>query len=213
MTQETIILVEELSPTEANIIEESSQDGKDTWLSGIFMQAEIKNRNGRVYPISEINNAVTNAQTRIVESNGIFGELDHPQSLTINLDRISHVITEMRMDGNNAFGKTKLLDTPMGSIAKELVKSGVRLGVSSRGAGTVTESGGVDGFQFVTVDIVAQPSAPGAIPDTVYESLQNSIHGTQALSLAQQMQQDANAQKYFKREILKFLEEGIFAKK
>lgn len=213
MTQETIILVEELSPTEANIIEESSQDGKDTWLSGIFMQAEIKNRNGRVYPISEISNAVTNAQTRISESNGIFGELDHPQSLTINLDRISHVITEMRMDGNNAFGKAKLLDTPMGSIAKELVKSGVRLGVSSRGAGTVTESGGVDGFQFVTVDIVAQPSAPGAIPDTVYESLQNSIHGTQALSLAQQMQQDANAQKYFKREILKFLEEGIFAKK
>ncbi len=213
MTKETIILVEELSPTEANIIEESSQDGKDTWLSGIFMQAEIKNRNGRVYPISEISNAVTNAQTRIAESNGIFGELDHPQSLTINLDRISHVITEMRMDGNNAFGKAKLLDTPMGSIAKELVKSGVRLGVSSRGAGTVTESGGVDGFQFVTVDIVAQPSAPGAIPDTVYESLQNSIHGTQVLSLAQQMQQDANAQKYFKREILKFLEEGIFAKK
>jgi len=213
MTQETIILVEELSPTEANIIEESSKDGKDTWLSGIFMQAEIKNRNGRVYPISEISNAVTSAQSRIKESNGIFGELDHPQSLTINLDRISHVITEMRMEGNNAFGKAKLLDTPMGSIAKELVKSGVRLGVSSRGAGTVQESGGVEGFQFLTVDIVDQPSAPGAIPDTVYESLQNSIHGTQALSLAQQMQQDPKAQKYFKKEILRFLEEGVFAKK
>ena len=177
------------------------------------MQAEIKNRNGRVYPISEISNAVTNAQTRIAESNGIFGELDHPQSLTINLDRISHVITEMRMDGNNAFGKAKLLDTPMGSIAKELVKSGVRLGVSSRGAGTVTESGGVDGFQFVTVDIVAQPSAPGAIPDTVYESLQNSMHGVHALSLAEQMREDKAAQKYFKKEIMKFLEEGLFVKK
>lgn len=213
MTTQTMILIEELSPTEANIIEESSQDGKDTWLAGIFMQAEIKNRNGRVYPISEISNAVTNACQRIKESNGIFGELDHPQSLTINLDRISHVITEMRMEGNNAYGKAKLLDTPMGSIAKKLVQSGVRLGVSSRGAGTVTESGGVDGFQFVTVDIVAQPSAPGAMPDTVYESLQNSIHGVKALTLAQQMQQDPAAQKFFKKEILKFLEEGLFAKK
>lgn len=208
-----MILVEELSPTEANIIEESSQDGKDTWLSGVFMQAEIKNRNGRVYPINEISTAVKSAQQRIKESNGIFGELDHPQSLTINLDRISHVITEMRMEGNNAYGKAKLLSTPMGNIAKELVKSGVRLGVSSRGAGTVTESGGVDGFQFVTVDIVAQPSAPGAMPDTVYESLQMSKHGHNALTLAEQMQQDPKAQKYFKREILKFLEEGLFAKK
>lgn len=208
-----IILVEELTPTESNLIEESSSTGNDLFLHGVFMQAEIKNRNGRVYPVNEISNAVQTAQQRIKESNGIFGELDHPQSLTINLDRISHVITEMRMEGNNAYGKAKLLNTPMGAIAKELVKSGVRLGVSSRGAGTVTESGGVDGFQFVTVDIVAQPSAPGATPSAVYESMQYSKHGSQALSLAHQLREDKGAQKYFKKEIMKFLEEGLFAKK
>ena len=207
------ILVEELNPTEANISESVSPDGKDCWLSGVFMQAEIQNRNGRNYPLNEISNAVANAQQRISESNGIFGELDHPQSLTINLDCISHVITEMRMDGTNAVGKAKLLDTPMGLIAKELVKSGVRLGVSSRGAGTVAESGGVEGFQFVTVDIVAQPSAPGAVPNAVYESLMHSAHGREALSLVEQVRQDPKAQKYFVQEITKFLDEGLFAKK
>lgn len=210
---ETQILIEELSPTEANISESVSEDGKSYWLSGIFMQAEIQNRNGRKYPLSEISNAVITANQRIKESNGIFGELDHPQSLQINLDRISHVITEMNMNGTNAIGKAKLLDTPMGKIAKELVKSGVRLGVSSRGAGTVAESGGVEGFQFVTVDIVAQPSAPGAIPNAVYESLMNSVNGREALSLVEQVRQDPKAQKYFVDAFNKFLKEGLFAKK
>lgn len=209
----TQLLVEELSPTEAMIVEQQSSDGKDCWLSGIFMQAEIQNRNGRKYPLNEISTAVKNAQQRIKEANGIFGELDHPQTLTINLDRISHVITEMSMDGSNARGKAKLLGTPMGMIAKELVKSGVRLGVSSRGAGTVQESGGVQGFQFVTVDIVAQPSAPGAVPDAVYESLMASKHGSAALTLAEQVRNDPKAQKYFVKEFKKFLNEGLFAKK
>jgi len=133
--------------------------------------------------------------------------------LTINLDRISHVITEINMNGTNAVGKAKLLSTPMGNIAKELVKSGVRLGVSSRGAGTVAESGGVQGFQFVTVDIVAQPSAPGAVPDAVYESLMSSVHGQSVLTLAEQVRQDPKAQKYFVKEFTKFLNEGLFAKK
>lgn len=208
-----ILLCEELSPTEAHLIEESSQDGKNMWLSGIFMQADIKNRNGRNYPLQEISSAVNAANQRIKESDGILGELDHPQTLTINLDRVSHVITEMRMDGNNAYGKAKLLSTPMGNIARELVKSGVRLGVSSRGAGTVTESGGVSNFQFVTVDIVAQPSAPGAMPDTIYESLLMNKHGSEALKLSHQVRNDPAAQKYLKREIEKFLSEGLFAKR
>ena len=210
---ETQILIEELNPAEANISESVSEDGKNCWLSGVFMQAEIQNRNGRKYPLSEISNAVTTAQQRIGESKGIFVELDHPQSLQINLDRISHVITEMNMNGTNAVGKAKLLDTPMGKIAKELVKSGVRLGVSSRGAGTVAESGGVEGFQFVTVDIVAQPSAPGAIPSAVYESLLNSENGRTALSLAETVRQDPKAQKYFVDAFKAFLNEGLFAKK
>ena len=209
----TQMLVEQLSPSEANICESISEDGKNCFLSGIFMQAEIQNRNGRKYPLNEISGAVKSAQQRIQESKGIFGELDHPQSLQINLDRISHVITEMNMQGSNAVGKARLLETPMGLIAKELVKSGVRLGVSSRGAGTVAESGGVEGFQFVTVDIVAQPSAPGAVPDTVYESLMNSAHGQSALTLAEQVRQDEHAQKFFVKEFTKFLNEGLFAKK
>lgn len=206
-------LIETLTPDEARIITESSNDGKNAWLSGVFMQSGIKNRNGRVYPIGEISKAVNSAQKAIKEHNGIFGELDHPKSLTINLDRISHVINEMRIDGNNAIGRAKLLGTPMGNIAKELVDSGVKIGVSSRGAGSVSESGEVSDFNFVTVDIVATPSAPGAMPTAVYESMMQSSHGRDAITLAEQMREDPDAQLYFKREFLKFLNEGLFAKK
>jgi len=207
------ILIEELSPAVANLVTEASEDGKHNWLNGVFMQAGIKNRNGREYPLTEIALAVENANKVITETNGIFGELDHPQTLSINLDRISHVITEMRMEGNNAIGRAKLLGTPMGCIAKELVESGVLLGVSSRGAGTVAESGGVSGFQFVTVDIVAQPSAPGAYPSAVYESLQLAQNGHKILTLAETIQHDAAAQKYLKDEILTWLKTGLFVKK
>lgn len=206
-------LFEELLPSEANIITENSQDGKNTFLSGIFMQADIKNRNGRVYPSKEISEAVKIAAATIKERNGIMGELDHPETLTINLDRVSHVITEMNMNGANAVGKAKLLNTPMGNIAKELINAGVGLGVSSRGAGQVNESGGVSGFQFVTVDIVAQPSAPNAYPQTVYESLNLARNGHQIMDLAEAVRDDEAAQKYLKKEIMAWLKTGLFAKK
>lgn len=207
------ILIEELSPSAAGLITESNTGSGDTYLSGIFMQADIKNRNGRVYPITEIAAAVRGAQMRIKETNGIFGELDHPQSLNINLDRISHVITELQINGSNAIGKAKLLKTPMGCIAKELVESGVMLGVSSRGAGQVNESGGVSGFNFVTVDIVAQPSAPGAYPSTIIESLEMAKNGHNILNLAESVRNDPAAQKYLKTEVMKWLNTGLFAKK
>jgi len=140
------------------------------------------------------------------------GELDHPESLNINLDRVSHVITDIRLEGNNAIGKAKLLDTPMGQIAKELAKSGVALGVSSRGAGQVNE-GQVSGFQFVTVDIVAQPSAPNAFPNTVYESLEYAKNGHNIMDLAEAVREDVAAQKYLKKEIMNWIKTGIFAKK
>lgn len=206
------LLTEELTPTQSNLIQEATNDGKNVWLSGIFMQANIKNRNNRIYPLDEISKAVTEARTRIQETNGIFGELDHPQTLTINLDRISHVITDLRMEGTNAIGRAKLLDTPMGKIAKTLVESGVRLGVSSRGTGQVDENGVVKGFNFITVDIVAFPSAPGAVPESIYESLEMSKNGHNILSLAEQVREDPVAQKYFQREIEKFLREHLFAK-
>ena len=209
---ETQILVEELSPQTANLITENANDG-NMFLSGIFMQADIKNRNGRLYPITEIQAAVNNAQQRIKESNGIMGELDHPQSLNINLDRVSHVITELDVSGSNAMGKAKLINTPMGNIAGELIKAGVGLGVSSRGAGQVNEDGGVSQYAFVTVDIVAQPSAPNAYPQTVYESLQHVKSGEIILDLAEAVKHDSSAQKYLKKEIMNWLKTGLFAKK
>jgi len=205
-------LIEELLPSECNLIQEQSKDGKSLWLSGIFMQGNIKNKNGRVYPINEISAAVEGAKSRIAEQNGIMGELDHPQSLQINLDRVSHVITQLWMQDANAYGKARMMNTPMGNIAQEMLRNNVKLGVSSRGAGNVAEGGNVSGFQFITVDIVAQPSAPGAYPSSVFESLQCARNGKNILSLAECVREDKNAQKYLKKEVLKWLETNVFVK-
>ena len=208
------ILIEELSPQTSNLIiaEDVSQTDKHCWLSGVFMQSEIENRNGRRYPLSEIAKACESAQMVIKETNGIFGELDHPQTLSINLDRISHLITDLRMEGNNAVGRAKILPTPMGSIARTLIESGARLGVSSRGAGSVGSNGIVEGFSFVTVDIVATPSAPGAMPNSIYESLEMSKQGAEIFKLSHILKEDPRAQEFLRKEILKFLREGLFAK-
>lgn len=205
------VLIETLTWSQSNIISESASDGKNLWLSGVFMQADIRNRNNRIYPMNEISRAVTEAQAGIKDANGIFGELDHPTTLSINLDRISHVITDLRMEGTNAVGRMKILPTPMGDIAKALIESGVRIGVSSRGAGQVNDQGIVEGFNFITVDIVATPSAQGARPESIYESLDMTQEGRKVLTLAEQMQQDESAQKYFKEEILRFLNHNMFA--
>lgn len=199
-------LIESISPSAANIVCES-HGNKTMWLSGVFMQAEVKNRNKRVYPLSEMTVAVSKAMETIKENGGIFGELDHPQTLTINMDRISHAITELHMNGQDVYGKAKLLRTPMGLIAEELGRSGVRFGISSRGWGQVNEGDGmVSGFGFVTADLVATPSAPGAFPKPVYESLQNSKEGNRVLTLAEAVREDIAAQKYLKKEILRFVD-------
>lgn len=207
------ILTEELNSIESGLITESVQDGKNIFLSGIFMQSGIKNRNGRIYSIQEMMSEMELANKKISETNGILGELDHPDNLTINLDRVSHTISELVMNGNNVIGKAKLLETPMGLIAKELVRAGVALGVSSRGAGNVLEGGNVSGFNFVTVDIVATPSCASAIPKSVYESLDLSRKGKHVLTLSEQVREDPDAQKYLKASIIKFINEGLFIKK
>lgn len=211
------MLNEYLNPQVSNFISESTTDGKSTYLSGICMQAVVRNQNDRVYPLDEITEAVRVAMNNIKITNGIFGELDHPSTLSINMDRVSHVITNLRMEGNNAIGKMKILcgpnGTPMGNIAKALIESGVRIGVSSRGAGQVNESGEVRGYNFVTMDIVANPSARDARPESIYESLDGNSTGRKVLTLAEQMQQDPDAQKFFKAEIMRFLNQNIFAKR
>lgn len=205
-----ILLVEDISPHEGGIITETTEIGKDIFLQGVFMQSEVINRNKRKYPINEITQAVNQLNEQIKAYGGVFGELDHPQTITINMDRISHAITEMYMDGNNAIGKAKLLNTPMGNIAKELAKSGIRYGVSSRGAGQVNEGGQVSNFNLITVDLVATPSAQGAYPGAVYESLQSSLSGQKVLTLAEHVVNDPAAQKYFQKAILKFLSESSY---
>lgn len=194
------LLTERLSPVQARLSE--MRKGTDLYLKGIMMQAELKNGNGRVYPVTEISRAVQEAQKRINEGFSIMGELNHPDTLTINLDRVSHAITEVSMDGNNAIGKMKLVNTPCGNIAKALIEGGIRLGVSSRGTGNVNESGSVADFSFVTVDIVSQPSAPNAYPDAVMESMGSK----KIMTLAEAVVHDPKAQAYFKKEIMSLLE-------
>lgn len=194
------ILIERLNPVEVNLVE--SRDGaKNLFLSGRMMAAEQKNLNQRIYPLSEVQKAVGYINTKIKEGEYVMGELNHPDNLSIDLKNVSHIITEAWMDGNNAMGKCKVLGTPSGQIVKNLIEGGVRLGVSSRGTGNVTNEGMVEDFAFVTLDIVAQPSGPGCYPDVVREAKEH----TKIVSLAEAVVHDPKAQKYLKEEILKFI--------
>lgn len=201
------LITETITPEEGNILTEMNKEGSNVSLGGVFMQADVKNRNGRVYPLSEISNAVNTANSYISQHGGIFGELDHPQSLTINMDRISHVIKELKMNGNNAVGKAQLLDTPMGQIAKTLAESGARYGISSRGTGDVNEEGKVSNYGLITCDLVVTPSAPGALPEPIYESLQQNKEGRGIISLSEAVKEDPRAQDYLKKEIMKFFDD------
>jgi len=184
-----------------------SEDGKDLFMAGLFIQGDVQNQNGRVYPKGEIQRAVESVRTRLSKGETVLGELDHPEELQINLDRVSHIITEMQCDGSNGIGKLKIIDTPMGNIARSLLKAGAKLGVSSRGSGNVNESGRVSEFDIVTVDIVAQPSAPDAYPKTIYESLFNMRGGAVIYGTASAATHDKSAEKYLMNEIKKFIGE------
>lgn len=195
------------------IVESATENGgKDMYINGIFMQAEIRNRNQRIYPYTEIHNACRYAAEMIKENNGIFGELDHPNNLTIDPKNVSHAILELKMQGNDAYGKAKLLNTPAGLIAKELFNSGVKVGVSSRGAGEVVE-GTVRNFQFITIDVVVNPSAQGATPTAVMESVEQARNANRIMSLAEALAHDDAAQKYFSKEILSWLRTDVLAKR
>jgi len=137
----------------------------------------------------------------------VMGELDHPEELQINLDRVSHIITDMYCDDANGLGKLKIIETPMGNIARALLKAGAKLGVSSRGSGNVNESGRVSDFDIVTVDIVAQPSAPDAYPKTIYESLFNMHGGAQMFDTASALTHDKSAEKHLMKAITGFINE------
>jgi hypothetical protein len=203
-------LSEHLSFDQAKIVLESEEVGgkKSLHLNGICIQGDIRNANQRVYSSQEIGRAVKTLNEQISGGYSVCGELDHPQDLKINLDRVSHMITKMWMDGPNGYGKLKIIPTPMGQLVQTMLESGVKLGVSSRGSGEVDGSGNVQGFEIITVDIVAQPSAPGAYPTPVYEHLMNNTGGYQAYRIAQEVKGDPQAQKYL-AESLKRIISGL----
>jgi hypothetical protein len=192
------VLTEHLNFDQAQIVLERAEDGKSMHLNGICIQGDIRNANQRVYPVSEISKAVKTLNEQIAGGYSVLGEVDHPADLRINLDRVSHMITKMWMDGPNGYGKLKILPTPMGKLIETMLESGVKLGVSSRGSGNVAEdgSGKVNDFEIITVDVVAQPSAPGAYPTPVYEHIMNNQGGYKSLQLAKEVQGDPQAQKY-----------------
>ncbi len=200
------LLKEHLTFDAARMVTEGSEDGKDMFMKGIFIQGGVKNENKRVYPVSEISNAVSTINEQIKGGYSVLGEVDHPDDLKINLDRVSHMITEMWMDGPNGFGKLKLLPTPMGQLVKTMLESGVKLGVSSRGSGQVSESSGdVSDFEIVTVDVVAQPSAPNAYPTAVYEGLMNMKDGHKVFEMAADASANQKVQKYLKEQVTRLI--------
>ena len=199
-------LREHLSFDQARVTLEESDDQngkKNLYLKGIAIQGGIRNANQRVYPVGEITNAVKTLNDQIQNGYSVLGEVDHPDDLKVNLDRVSHMITDMWMDGPNGYGKMKILPTPMGNLIKTMLEAGVKLGVSSRGSGNVNESSGeVADFEIITVDIVAQPSAPGAYPTPGYEHLMNNRGGFAAWRTAQEVKQDPKAQQYIKESLI-----------
>ena len=198
-------LRETLTFDQAGIVVESKDEnnGKSLYMKGICIQGGVKNANQRVYPVNEIQRAVSTLNDQIKGGYSVLGEVDHPEGLNINLDRVSHMVNEMWMDGPNGYGKLKVLPTPMGALVKTMLESGVKLGVSSRGSGNVSEdgSGKVSDFEIITVDVVAQPSAPGAYPTPIYEQLMNSKGGYKALQTAR----DTKAQKYLKEALVNII--------
>ena len=200
-------LQEHLTFDQANIVLENANEGKDLFLKGIMIQGGVRNANQRVYPVNEIGRAVKTLNDQIAGGYSVLGEVDHPEGLNINIDRVSHMITECWMDGDNGYGKLKILPTPMGNLVKTMLEAGVKLGVSSRGSGNVAEDGSntVSDFEIITVDVVAQPSAPGAYPTPIYEHLMNARGGMKAYEFAQATKHDAQAQKYLKESLVNII--------
>ena len=170
-------LILEQQDSDIQVITEAKQNGKkDVFIEGIFMMADSKNRNGRIYESKVLQPAVEKYIAEQVNTGRAVGELNHPEGPTINLDKVSHLITKLEWNGTNVIGKAKILDTPMGQIVKGLLEGGVKLGVSSRGMGSLEQRNGVnyvkDDFQLATIDIVQDPSAPSAFVDGIMEGVE-----------------------------------------
>jgi hypothetical protein len=206
-------LKEHLSFTQARVelLSEEAADGsghKTLKLKGVCIEGGVRNANERVYPVSEIAQAVETINEQITTGHSVLGEVDHPDDLKINLDRVSHMIEKMWMDGPAGMGTLKILPTPMGELVKTMLTNGVKLGVSSRGSGNVNDANGhVSDFEIVTVDVVAQPSAPNAYPTAIYEGLLNTRGGQQLLEMYKDPASGNRAQRYVRSEVLRVIRE------
>ena len=203
-------LKEHLSFTQARVVLESEEaadgSGKTLYMKGICIEGGVRNANERVYPVHEITKAVDTINEQIKTGHSVLGEVDHPDDLKINLDRVSHMIENMWMDGPCGYGKLKILPTPMGQLVKTMLDSGVKLGVSSRGSGNVNDANGhVSDFEIVTVDVVAQPSAPNAYPTAIYEGLLNHTGGQKILEMYKDPAKSNKAQRYVQNEVIRLI--------
>jgi hypothetical protein len=186
----------------------SGKGGKNLYLKGICIEGDKRNANERVYPRHEILKAVETINEQIRDGNSVLGEVDHPDDLKINLDRVCHSVEGMWMDGHAGCGKLKILPTPMGELIRTLLQSGVKLGVSSRGSGNVDDrTGHVSDFEIVTIDVVAQPSAPNAYPQAIYEGLINMRHGHRILEMAREAGESDKVRRYLAEELKRLIQD------
>ena len=204
-------LKEHLSFTQAGLelLSEEAADGsghKTLKLKGVCIEGGVRNANERVYPVNEIAKAVDTINEQIKTGHSVLGEVDHPDDLKINLDRVSHMIEKMWMDGPAGMGTLKILPTPMGELVKTMLTNGVKLGVSSRGSGNVNDANGhVSDFEIVTVDVVAQPSAPNAYPTAIYEGLLNHKGGQRLLDMFKDPAKSSKAQRFVSNEVIRLI--------
>lgn len=189
------------------ILTESVQDGKKTYLSGVFMESGVRNRNGRIYSPEEMIREVEKINNMAKQGRYVLGELDHPNTLEIRLENVSHKIVELSIQGNKVMGKAEIIEKhPKGQILKALVESNIQVGVSSRASGQVNEStGNVKNFNLVTIDAVATPSCRSAYPQTIQEQLEYYKRGGVITDLSEAVIHDPKAQEYFRNEMLKFI--------
>ena len=203
-------LKEHLSFTQARVelLSEEAADGsgKTLYMKGICIEGGVRNANERVYPVNEIAKAVDTINEQIKTGHSVLGEVDHPDDLKINLDRVSHMIENMWMDGPCGYGKLKILPTPMGQLVKTMLDSGVKLGVCSRVSVNENDANGhVSDFEIVTVDVVAQPSAPNAYPTAIYEGLLNHTGGQRLLDMYKDPAKSNKAQRYVQEEVIRLI--------
>lgn len=204
------VLREFISPTQGHTVIESrdTPEGKSWHMKGLFIEGDVRNANERIYPRREIANAVGVMREQLARDIPLLGECDHPDDLKINLDRVSHVITDIFMEGSDGIGTLKIIPTPMGNTIAAMLGAGIKLGVSSRGSGNVDESTGyVSDFEIVTVDVVAQPSAPNAYPRAIYEGLMNMYGGQRLFNTMREPAKNSQAQKYVTNQILRFIKD------